>query len=379
VTNPIGPKAVVSLAGSYDPTAFNGSNVGGTVFTIPSPYPTTPAGGADIFVTPRNLVTPYMQNWNLNLERELADGVALQLGYIGSKGTKLVRLRDANQPDVNGNRNNFPQYGFVDQFATISSSVYHALQATLRTRAWHGVSGFAGYTWSKSLDDASDGIDFNFSTVALPQDSNNLPAERGPSNFDTRHRFTAAFTYELPKMGGPERLTRGWQLNTIVAAQSGRPVPIVSSSDSSAASSSVFPTPSNFHQRPNLIAGVNPINQHWESAPDSIGYLNGAAFEQPAAGTFGNLGRNAIFGPKFWNVDFSVTKNTPITDRIRMQFRAELFNVFNHPNFALPNFFVSPGASQQGLISQTPDVAQTNPGLGGGGPRVIQLGLKMLF
>jgi hypothetical protein len=308
-----------------------------------------------------------------------------------------VRLRDANQPDINGNRNTFPNYGFVDQFATISSSSYHALQATFRTRAWHGVSGFAGYTFSKSLDDASDGIDFNFATVALPQDSNNLAAERGPSNFDTRHRFTAAFTYEVPRLPGPERFARGWQLNTIVTAQSGRPVPIVNSNDTTGADSTVFPTPSNFHQRPNLIAGVNPINPNWESAPDSIGYLNGAAFVQPAAGTFGNLGRNAIFGPKFWNVDFSVTKTTPITDRMRLQFRAELFNIFNHPNFALPNFFVNPffqdngtpgnpvivpvpnASPNQGLISQTPDVAQTNPGLGGGGPRVIQLGLKLLF
>ena len=394
VTNPIGPKPVVSLANNYDSTAFNGTNPGGPVFTVPAPpYPPM---FADIFVTPRNLVTPYMQNWNLNIEQQLSESIAFQLGYIGSKGTKLVRLRDANQPDVNGTRNNFPQYGFVDQFATISASTYHALQATLRARAWHGLSGFAGYTYSKSLDDASDGIDFNFATVAIPQDSNNLAAERGPSNFDTRHRFTAAFTYEVGRFVGPEKLSRGWQLNTIVTAQSGRPVPIVSALDTSGANSSVFPTPSNFHQRPNLVAGVNPINSNWESGPDSIGYLNGAAFVQPAFGTFGNLGRNAIFGPKFWDLDFSLTKNTPLSDRLNLQFRAEFFNIFNHPNFALPNFFVSPalqdngtagnpsigpsGASvNQGLITQTPDQAQTNPGLGGGGPRVVQLGLKLLF
>jgi carboxypeptidase family protein len=377
VTNPIGPQAVVSLANNYDPTAFNGTNPGAPVFTLPpTPYPPQ---FADIFVTPRNLVTPYMQNWNLNVEQQLTEGLAFQLGYIGSKGTKLVRLRDANQPDVNGTRNNFPQYGFVDQFATISASTYHALQATLRTREWHGLSGFAGYTFSKSLDDASDGIDFNFATVAIPQDSNNLAAERGPSNFDTRHRFTAAFTYEVARLFGPEKLSRGWQLNTIVTAQSGRPVPIVSSSDTSGANASVFPTPSNFHQRPNLVGGVNPINSNWESGPDSIGYLNGAAFAQPPSGTFGNLGRNEIFGPKFWDVDFSVTKNTPITERLNLQFRGELFNIFNHPNFALPNFFVNPGGAAQGLITQTPDQAQTNPGLGGGGPRVVQLGLKLLF
>lgn len=376
-TNPIGPEPVVSLSNNYDPTAFNGTNAGGPIFALPSaPFPSP---GAAIFFTPRNLVTPYMQNWNLNWEQGLTDSLALQLGYVGSKGTKLVRLRDANQPDINGNRNNFPAYGFVDEFATISSSTYNALQATLRTRNYHGLSGFAGYTLSKSLDDASDGIDFNFATVALPQDSNNLAAEHGPSSFDTRHRFTGAFTYDLPRFGGPKRLSAGWQLNTIVSAQSGRPVPIVNSNDTSGANSGVFPTPSNFHQRPNVVPGVNPISSNWESGPDTIGYLNGAAFANPPFGTFGNLGRNAIYGPHFWNVDFAASKNTAINERLTLELRAEFFNIFNHPNFALPNFFVVPGSTNQGLITQTPDQAQTNPGLGGGGPRVIQLAAKITF
>jgi len=391
-TNPIGPEPVVSL--NFDPTAWNGSNAGGPILSLPTgPYPDF---GASLFVTPRNLVTPYVQNWNLNVEQQFSPSVALQLGYVGSKGTKLVRLRDANQPDVFGNRNNYPQYGPVDQFATISASVYHALQATLRTRNWHGLSGFAGYTWSKSLDDASDGIDFNFTTVAFPQDSNNLAAERGPSNFDTRHRFTAAFTYQLPAFSNHKRLSQGWQLNMITTAQSGRPVPIVSSNDTSAFPNANFNTVSNFHQRPNVNPGVNPIVSNWESSPDGIGYLNPAAFIQPAAGTFGDLGRNAIFGPHFWDVDFSITKETHITERVSLQLRAELFNIFNHPNFALPNFFINPGfvdngtpgnpmivpssaSPNQGLITQTPDQAQTNPGLGGGGPRVIQVGAKFVF
>ncbi|MGA8312496.1 MAG: TonB-dependent receptor, partial [Terriglobales bacterium] len=372
-TNPIGPQAVVSLGNNYDPTAFNGTNPGAPIFTAPAPP--FPAPGADIFFTPRNLVTPYVQNWNLNIQQNLAESVALQLGYVGSKGTKLVRLRDANQPDVNGDRPN-PNYGFMDEFATISASTYHALQATLRTRDWHGLSGFTGYTWSKSLDDASDGIDFNFATVALPQDSNNLRAEHGPSNFDTRHRFTAAFTYSLPNFRGPRRLTQGWQINTIVTAQSGRPVPIVNSDDTSGTS---FPTPSNFHQRPDVVPGINPINSNWESAPDTIGYLNANAFADPAVGTFGNLGRNEVFGPHFWNVDFAVSKNTQLFERANLQLRAEFFNIFNHPNFALPNFFVVPGFGPAGLITQTPDQAQTNPGLGGGGPRVIQIAAKFTF
>ena len=375
-TNPIGPQAVLSLSNTYDSTAWSGINPANFVVSpIPPPYP--PAQ-SDIFFTPRNLVTPYSQNWNLNVERELGGSMALQVGYVGSKGTKLVRLRDANQPDANGDRPN-ANYGFMDEFATISASTYNAFQATLRSRNWHGLSGFAGYTLSKSLDDASDGIDFNFATVALPQDSNNLAAEHGPSNFDTRHRFTAAFTYQVPQMGGSKRLGSGWQVNTIVTLQSGRPVPVVNADDTSGASFDQFPSPSNFHQRPNLVPGQQIINSNWESAPDTIGYLNGNAFADPPLGTFGTLGRNAIFGPHYRNMDFALTKDTPLTERLKLQLRAEFFNIFNHPNFALPNFFVSPGSTNQGLITQTPDQAQTNPGLGGGGPRVIQLGAKFLF
>jgi len=391
VTNPIGPAAILPLF--FNGLAFS-SNPSGPVFT-PATSP-CPGPFCSIFVTPRRFDTPYSQNWNLNLEQELSQSFALQLGYVGSKGSHLVRLLDINQPDYLGNRPN-PNFGAMDSLSPVSASSYHALQATLRSRDWHGVSGFAGYTFSKSLDDASDGIDFNFATVAFPQNGFDLAADRGPSNFDTRHRFTAAFTYQLPRLAGPPRLSEGWQLNTIVTAQSGRPVPIVSSNDTSGASFDQFPSPSNFHQRPDLIPGVNPINPNWESAPDTIGYLNGNAFAQPLnataanpQGSFGNLGRNAIYGPHYWSVDFALAKNTRISEHLNLQLRAELFNIFNHPNFALPNFFVSPvfnsdgsinsGTSpNQGLITQTPDQAQTNPGLGGGGPRVIQLGAKFTF
>jgi hypothetical protein len=370
VTPPIGPKAVTPL--TFDSTAFS---VAPPPNTAPSPVFTPASPPFDIFFTPRNFVTPYVQNWNLNLQQELSKEIALQLGYVGSKGTKLVRLRDANQPDVNGDRPN-QTYGYMDEFANLSSSVYHALQATLRTRSWHGVTGFTGYTWSKSIDDASDGIDF-VATVALPQDSNNLRAERGPSNFDTRHRFTAAFNYEVPHLFGPKRFAEGWQLNTIITAQSGRPIPLVSANDTSAFSNPNFNTQSNFHQRPNLVPGQPIINSNWESSPDVVGYLNGNAFAQPADGTFGTLGRNAIYGPHFWNVDLALAKSTQFYERINLQFRAEFFNIFNHPNFALPGFSINPGSND--VITQTPDQAQTNPGLGGGGPRVIQLGLKVIF
>jgi hypothetical protein len=368
VTPPLGPLPVLPL--NFNAGTWSGAAKGPVLAAAPPPFP--------IFFTPQNLVTPYTQSWNLNVQRELAQRVALELGYVGTKGTKLVRLRDANQPNVYGVRPN-SNYTFMDEFATISHSNYDALQATLRVQGSHGLSGFAGYTFSKSLDDASDGIDYNSSTVALPQNSNDLKAEYGPSNFDARHRFTTALTYQVPELFGPKRLAQGWQLNTIVTAQSGRPVPIVSADDTSAFPNPNYNTQSNYHQRPNLVPGVNPIHANWESGPDTIGYLNADAFAQPPPGTFGDLGRNAIFGPHYWDWDFALLKNTPLTERVSLQLRGEFFNILNHPNFALPNWFVTPGVAPTGLITQTPDQAQTNPGLGGGGPRVIQLAAKLIF
>jgi hypothetical protein len=256
--------------------------------------------------------------------------------------------------------------------ATISSSTYHALQAIFRMNDWAGFSGFTSYTWSKSLDDASDGIDFT-AGAAFPQDSTNLRAEHGPSTFDTRHRFTTALNYRVPTWG-PKRLGDGWALNTIITAQSGRPIPIITADDTSGRFY--------FNQRPNVVPGINPILSDWKPG---TGYLNAEAFAQPDFGTFGNLGRNSIYGPNYWNVDFSVSKNTMITDRVGLQLRAEFFNIFNHPNFALPGGSIIPGKDgegnpfKNGVITQTPDVAQGNPGLGGGGPRVVQLGLKLVF
>jgi hypothetical protein len=387
VTNPIGPKAVLPLA--FDPTAFNGTN--------PTPNAPIMNGVASppysIFVTPRNFHSPYTQNWNLNVQQKLAENASFEARYVGSKGTKLVRLTDLNEPDANSNTPN-PNYGAIDELTPSSSSTYHALQAIGRIQNVHRISGFAAYVWSKSIDGASDGIDF-VPGAAFPQDPGNLGAERGPSLFDTRHRFTSAINYELPSWNALRKFGSGWQLNTIISVQSGRPIPIANSTDTSGRFY--------FNQRPNVVPGVNPILPHWTP---STGYLNPLAFVQPAYGTFGDLGRDSIYGPGLRNVDFSITKNTRLTERLNLQLRAEFFNIFNHPNFALPAHTIipgyvdngSPGSPQvvpnpaahvngdvtqpllpMGLITQTPDVAQTNPGLGGGGPRVVQVAAKFTF
>lgn len=374
VTNPIGPKPVFPM--NYDPNAWAGID-SSPIFTANS------VGPFSVFVTPRNMPTPRMQNWNLNLQKQFGNSFSVETGYVGSKGTHLTRLYDANQTDANGN---FPNPNFVaeDVFSDTAGSTYHALQVTGRWNGFHRLSGFTTWTYSKSLDDASDGIDFNFATAAFPQDSNNLKAEHGPSTFDTRHRFTTALNYEVPEWQKlPHALASGWQLNVISTVQSGRPIPIVNSNDTSG----TF----NFHQRPNLIPGVNPILPNWNPV---TGYLNPLAFEQPANGTFGDLGRDQIFGPAFEDLDFSVSKNIQLREQLALELRTEFFNILNHPNFALPNGTIVPGVNADGTlnippgatapapigqITQTPDVAQGNPGLGGGGPRVIQLSVRLTF
>lgn len=357
-TNPIGPSPVFPM--TFNSAAFNGS-APGTILTA------TTTGPFNIFATPRNFPTPYSQNWNFNIQHKLAENTSLEIGYVGSKGTHLVRLYDANQPDANFNFPN-PAFQSIDTLAPISSSVFHSLQTTFRIQGTHGWSGFATYNYSKSLDDASDGIDFT-PGAAFPQDSTDIPAERGPSTFDTRHRFTGAANYDVPYWHVlPRALGTGWALNWIASFQSGRPIPITTVNDTTGRFY--------FNQRPNVVPGVNPILPNWNPF---TGYLNANAFAQPAQGTFGDLGRDSIYGPGYSNLDFSVTKNTKIYERLNLQLRAEFFNIFNHPNFALPAGGVNPGVGPAGLISQTPDVAQGNPGLGGGGPRVVQLAAKFTF
>jgi hypothetical protein len=321
------------------------------------------------------LATPYAGEWNLNIQQQISKGAAIEIGYVGSKGTRLVRLYDANQDDINTN------YGEIDTFATNSASTYNALQVQARFNNWHRFSGFSAYVFSKSLDGASDGIDFNFSSAAFPQNSDDLQAEKGPSTFDARHRWTTALNYSVPIWSRlPSRLAQGWGWNTIVTVMSGQPIGIITPNGIFNADSS-----DNFHQRPDVVPGVNQIL----GGNPANGYINPFAFALPA-GNFGDLGRDAVYGPGFWNIDFSVTKDTKLTERLNLQLRAEFFNIFNHPQFALPGGTVAPPlpgmtlpqalAACPGCSStSTPDVAQGNPGLGGGGPRVIQFAARLQF
>ena len=317
----------------------------------------------------RDLRTGYMQHWNFNVERQIGDRSVLEVAYVGSKGTKLLTARDINQPQPSALPPGLPfvprpdpRFDDIDLLESRANSIYNALQARFEQRLTRGFSALASYTWSKSIDDAS-----NFFSSAgdpnFPQNSFNVAAERGLSNFDVRHRFSLSYSYELPfrKPGGGfvANLVNGWETFGIVTLQSGRPftVALLPEIDNSGTGRSILGFGNN--DRPNLVG--NPELQN----PTTDQWFNTAAFAFSAPGTFGNAGRNILEGPGFQNVNMSLLKNTRFNERFNLQFRAEAFNLFNHPNFNLPDNFL--GSPTFGRITSARD------------PRHIQFGLKLLF
>src|SRR5262245_50630844 len=196
-----------------------------------------PTANIPVFAVDRNLRTPYVQNYNLNLQHELRPGTVVQASYVGSHGVKLYRLRDLNQATAGPAatrqerrpfKAQFPEFSFINYLETSASSSYDALQTTIKHRLARGFNLFGTYTWSKSIDDASNGIYSGTRGVSYPQDSYNLRAERAVSSFDLRHRATVNVTYELSFLPNlfdswPRRLAEGWQLSGIYTGQSGVP------------------------------------------------------------------------------------------------------------------------------------------------------------
>jgi hypothetical protein len=368
-----------------------------------------PSGFPVLTVTQQKLRTPYAQHYNLLMQHELPGKALMEIGYVGTSGTKLPRFRQIDQafitpeqlqnltPDLEDrllilglppaaahflasniasnpstiaaipNIARTPFFGYAQLFQaedTISSN-YNSLQAKLDKRFSHGLSFLMAYTWSKSIDGASVffGSGANGTTI-FPQDNYNLKAERGLSDFDIRQRLSWSFLYELPNLRAlPKVLGDGWQLGGILSLQTGQPFSVLTGSDNSGTGLG--------NDRPDLIGDPN-------AGPHTVSrWFNTAAFTPNAALTFGNAGRNIVTGPGFHNFDFSVVKNTHFRERVNAQFRAEFFNITNHPNFALPaNILAAPNF---GTLFQTPDAAQNNVGLGSGGPRLIQFALKLSF
>ena len=317
----------------------------------------------------RDLRTGYMHHWNFNVERKIGSATVIEVAYVGSKGTKLLTARDINQPQPSVLPPGLPfvprpdpRFDDINLLESRANSNYNALQTRLQRRLSRGLSGLVSYTWSKSIDDAS-----NFFSSAgdpnFPQNSYDVAAERGRSNFDVRHRLSASYSYALPfgrnQSDLTSRLLGGWETHGILTLQSGRPftVALLSEIDNSGTGRSILGFGAN--DRPNLIG--NPEL----SSPGTLQWFNTAAFAFPAPGTFGNAGRNILDGPGFQNFNAAMVKNTRFSERINLQFRAEAFNLFNHPNFNLPDNFL--GSPTFGRITSARD------------PRHIQFGLKLLF
>jgi hypothetical protein len=317
-----------------------------------------------------DLRTPYMQHWSLSIQKQFAGSRLLELAYVGSKGTKLLTARDINQPrpnPVQPNPRPMPQFDDVNLIESRAKSSYNSFQARFEQRLEFGLSLLASYTCAKSIDNASS----FFSSAGdpnFPQDSLNVEAERGRSNFDIKHRFSVSYAYDLPvgrgrallsDSGWLTSLLSGWQTLGIVTLQTGRPftVALLPEIDNSNTGRSSLGFGAN--DRPNLVG--NP--QAGSRTPDQ--WFNTNAFAFPSFGSFGTAGRNILEGPGYQNVNASLLKNTSLTETWTLQFRAEFFNLFNHPNFDLPdNFLGSPTFGRIGSALS---------------PRHVQFGLKLLF
>ncbi|MBC8164836.1 MAG: TonB-dependent receptor [Bryobacteraceae bacterium] len=323
---------------------------------FPANYPRLPSSALAI---QRDLKTPYAQHWNFNVEKAIGRNGVAELGYVGTRGVGLISARDINQPRPTNapfyQRPN-PAFEDINILESRASSIYHSLQGKFQQRLSFGLSALASYTLGKSIDNAS-----NFFSSAgdpnFPQDSYNLQAERGRSNFDVRHRLSISYTYDLPFRGN--RFIRGWQTSGVWSFQSGRPftVALLPDFDNSNTGRSSLGFGSN--DRPNVVGDGNS-GAHTEGS-----WFNTRAFATPARGTFGNAGRNIIEGPGLQTINMSLLKDTLLTERLTLQLRAEAFNLLNRTNYDQPDNFL--GSPSFGSI------------LSAGSPRRLQLGLKLIF
>ncbi len=397
-------------------------NVSGT--TINCDPVTRPLGGlgsgpCPIMSVDRNLTTPYIWTWNLNLQHAFTPNLSVEVAYVGNRGTNLTGIRDINQEtpgtDSEATRpftanNKFPFLAQIFNMGNVYRSNYNGLQATLNARNYHGLSMVAGYTYSHALDDVGANWDFG-AGYGLPQDSTNVAAEYGNSDFDIRQRLTLSLTYAIPGKKGYGQLLEGWEINSIVTLQSAQPWgPIDLTTDLTGLGGLPVSPPQQtpmrwdfFGSRSDFKSGSTPLpffpgmsNPACVAKATSPGmlaalgtwgcYAKGSSIMiPPAYGTFGTMPRNLFPDSGFRNLDFSVAKNFHFGERLRAQFRAEFFNILNHPNFANPyggqNGYGNndPGVPGFGCGCVTPDVAAANPAVGSGGPRSVQLGLKLTF
>ena len=391
----------ISIGGANSGPFASGSPVYGGF----SPMP-------DAFAVDPQLRTPYMQNYNLNLQQQLGRKMVAEIGYVGSSGNKLQRTVDANQPtqqqittaDVACNCNSsygvpryYNNFFYINDLLGDGTSHYNSLQTSYRINGWHGLTSTLNYTWSHSIDDASDLWEY-IPNGSTPNQTYTAHANKGNSNFDVRNRLAWNFIYQIPDAQDSswKLLRNGWGLNGILTLQSGQPFSLNFNFEDD------FDGSGSGYGRPDIIGPVK-YNPH-----DPNNFLDLTSFAIPCTikasgfdgtvnscvpGTrhYGTLGRNALVGPHFRQFDFSIFKNTQFGERLHMELRFEAYNLFNHPNFAnpfLPFFIADPlvnGASANGTLqghyalASTGDVGIGYPFLGSGSNRSLQIAAKFTF
>jgi carboxypeptidase family protein len=350
------------------PQTFNSTLAAPITLNNPFPgaVPTTAPTNGSLTMTAidENFVTAYITQWGLSIQREVGSDIAFEIGYLGSKGCHLPLNRNLNQATPGPaqqiqSRRPYPQFGNITWIESVANSTYHSLELKVEKRYTKGLSLLASYTFSKSIDN-SPGISTSSSaSSAIAQNTRNLSSERGLSDFDVRHRVVISAIWEIPlgkghKMFGSSPLAYifgGWQTSGILSVQSGRPFTAVMSGD--------FSNTLNRNDRPNLIGDPN-------SGPKTVEqWFNKEAFQPTTTGSFGTAGRNIIIGPGFRNLDFALSRNFKVTERLRIQFRTELFNALNHANFNYPESTFN--TSSFGQIASALD------------PRQLQFGLKIIY
>ena len=312
--------------------------------------------GANITALPRNLKQAYTQSWNFNIQQGLGQQSMLQVAYLGNRalhlttGQNLNRVKDGVRP--------YPKFANINSVRDDLTSTYNALQVSLRRRFSKGFRANVNYTWSHALDDG--GIPWGSGT----QDDTNPREAYADGDMDVRHALQFDYTYELasvPKL--PHWIGGGWQVNGITVMRAGLPVTPLCWCDPLGVG--------NFSGRPDIVPGepLYPANQ---DIPGNQFNIN--AFTAPKPGVLGNAGRNILNGPAALNWDFSLFKNFNVAEGQTVQFRAEMFNVFNTPQFNNPHAIIA----FVGSFGQSTST-HTVPFTGFGSNRQIQFALRYSF
>ena len=363
--NPGGPNPVFSLSNPSDEIVQAG---------VPLVGSATPTPPFKAYAVDQGLRSPYVQNFNLNVQYQITNAAMLQLGYVGNQARKLVYTHNINQilpsasPASNTRRpyySQFPNFTGITEISTGANSQYNAFQALVRTTEWHRVTSQFAYTLGHARDEMSSPRNNR------PTDNYNLRGDYGNADFDVRHNFAGYILYDVPRLANAlPRLTRGWQLNMLITYDSGSPFTVFAGSDVSNTRNRA----DRVNQVGNPFSGlVQPPKENGRLV-NGVQWFNPSAFTKPAPGTYGTERRNNFYGPDFKSADFAIFKNTPITERVSAQLRVEIFNLFNALNLGGPDTSLGGG----GLISGTRHGGDA-PGIGFGEPRNVQFALKILF